>query len=75
MGIKQSVVLARKHKDINGISNKHLIGYYVSDAGLDEDNILNYLQDRLPEHMVPTILVYLKKLPLTINGKLTRVAN
>jgi len=41
---------------------------------LDEDDILNYLRARLPEYMVPSILVYLNELPLTINGKLDRRA-
>jgi amino acid adenylation domain-containing protein len=75
-GIKQSVVLAKDHTNIDGTvtNNKYLVGYYVSDSKLDEDNILNYLQTKLPEYMVPSILVYLKELPLTINGKLDRKA-
>ncbi|NDE19034.1 MAG: hypothetical protein EB000_01115, partial [Alphaproteobacteria bacterium] len=52
----------------------YLVGYYVSELKLDEDEILNYLRARLPEYMVPSILVYLKELPLTINGKLDRRA-
>ena len=75
-GIKQSVVLARDHKGKDEVvsNNKYLVGYYVSELKLDEDDILNYLGARLPEYMVPSILVYLNELPLTINGKLDRKA-
>ncbi|NDA91508.1 MAG: hypothetical protein EBY20_11570, partial [Alphaproteobacteria bacterium] len=75
-GIKQSVVLARDHKGKDGVitDSRYLVGYYVSELKLDEDEILNYLRARLPEYMVPSILVYLKELPLTINGKLDRRA-
>ncbi|NDA90313.1 MAG: amino acid adenylation domain-containing protein, partial [Alphaproteobacteria bacterium] len=73
-GIKQSVVLARDHINIDSTvtNNKYLVGYYVSELKLNEDEILNYLRARLPEYMVPSILVYLNELPLTINGKLDR---
>ena len=75
-GIRQSVVLVKENANIDGSSsgNKYLVGYYVAKAKLDEENILNYLQTKLPEYMVPSRLVYLEKLPLTINGKLDRNA-
>ena len=64
-GIKQCVVLVKEH-----IGNKYLVGYYVSDSKINEDNILNFLQKTLPDYMVPNILIHIEKLPLTINGKL-----
>ena len=80
-GIKQSVVLAREHTNVindnlleDSTYNKYLIGYYVSERKLDEAGILKYLQNRLPEYMVPSVLVHLEQLPLTINGKLDRKA-
>ena len=75
-GVVQSVVLAKEHIDVDGVStgNKYLVGYYVSDSKLDEENILNYLRSRLPEYMVPSLLLYIEKLPLTINGNLDRNA-
>ena len=68
-GIKQSVVLAKEHSDESGVGsgNKYLVGYYVSDQKLDEEEIISSLHTKLPEYMVPSILVYLEKLPLTIN--------
>ena len=71
-GIKQSVVLAREHQDDD--KGKYLVGYYVADYTLDDDVVLDYVRSKLPEYMVPSILVYLDELPLTVNGKLDRVA-
>ena len=75
-GIKQSVVLAKERTvDITedtGSGSKYLVGYYVSEAKLEEGSILSYLQSKLPEYMVPSILVKIDVLPLTINGKLDR---
>ena len=68
-GIQQSVVIA---KELN--KNKYLVGYYVADYPLEEEIILQYLQAKLPDYMVPSALVFLKKLPLTLNGKLDRKA-
>ena len=75
-GIKQVAVIAKEHVDISGgvTGNKYLIGYYVADHKLDEESILSYVRGKLPEYMVPTALVHLTKLPLTINGKLDRKA-
>ena len=72
--IKQSVVVAKEHTGIEGVGtgNKYLVGYYVSEVKLEEADILNYLQSKLPEYMVPSVLVHLDRLPLTINGKLDR---
>ena len=67
--IQQSVVLV-KERD----GNKYLIGYYVADKKLDEEAIRFHLSEHLPEYMVPSILMHLNKLPLTINGKLDRKA-
>ena len=52
----------------------NIVGYYVSDSKLDAEKILSYLETKLPEYMVPRVLIYLEKLPLTINGKLDRKA-
>ncbi|MED7789320.1 non-ribosomal peptide synthetase, partial [Francisella sp. 19X1-34] len=69
-GIKQSCVLA---KDRN--NSKYLVGYYVSDVeSLTQEEILNQLSKVLPEYMVPSVLVEIDSMPLTVNGKLDRKA-
>ena len=69
--MKQAVVLAKQTKE-----SKYLVAYYTSDTSdkLSEDNIASYLAAKLPEYMIPTRVVHLDKLPLTLNGKLDRKA-
>nr|WP_194847834.1 non-ribosomal peptide synthetase [Candidatus Neptunochlamydia vexilliferae] len=67
--VSQSVVLAQTYGEEG---HKHLIGYYVSPEPLEAQELESYLQSKLPSYMVPTALVHLYELPLTINGKLDR---
>ena len=66
--INQGVVLARE--DING--NKQLIGYVVPKGIFDNDAIVSYLKNRLPEYMIPALWIELPDLPLTPNGKIDK---
>ena len=50
------------------------MSYYVADTPLNEEAILDYLANELPDYMLPSHLVFLKKLPLTMTGKLDRNA-
>ncbi|MBA6304371.1 non-ribosomal peptide synthase/polyketide synthase [Colwellia sp. MB02u-14] len=52
--------------------DKQLVAYAVSEES--GDTLKAWLQDRLPEYMVPTFVVILDTLPLTSNGKLDRAA-
>jgi surfactin family lipopeptide synthetase A len=65
--VKQAVVLAVEQQ---GSSEKYLVGYYVANELLDHEQMLDQLSKVLPEYMVPSVLVHLTNLPLTINGKL-----
>ncbi|WP_051122218.1 non-ribosomal peptide synthetase [Nocardia sp. 348MFTsu5.1] len=53
-----------------------LVGYVVPTAGasVDEDSIRAAAAEHLPAYMVPTRVLVLDSLPLTVNGKLDRRA-
>jgi amino acid adenylation domain-containing protein len=68
--VSKAVVLNRP--DHSG--NSRLVGYVVPHTTFDKAGILGYLKERLPEYMVPSLLVELDHLPLTINGKVDKKA-
>ena len=75
-GIIRSAIIDKVHLNAQGepTHNKYLVGYYVAKSRIDEDKLLNYLNSKLPDYMVPTALVHLYELPVNINGKLDRKA-
>ncbi|MGD2085540.1 MAG: amino acid adenylation domain-containing protein [Candidatus Aminicenantes bacterium] len=72
--VKDAVVLAREHSQ----GDKYLCAYIVSaDPGgkkIDSNGFAAYLSGTLPDYMIPTYFVPMKKLPLTPNGKIDRQA-
>ncbi|WP_188938366.1 non-ribosomal peptide synthetase [Puia dinghuensis] len=67
-GVRQGVVAARKDKE----GDKQLVGYVVVEAGWVKERMMEELEGRLPEYMVPGKWVELEALPLTVNGKVDR---
>jgi amino acid adenylation domain-containing protein len=70
--IKKAVVILREDEP----DNKRLVAYLVphSKQQIDISDLRNFLQDRLPDYMIPSAFVFLKTLPLTTNGKIDRQA-
>ncbi|MEO6720285.1 MAG: amino acid adenylation domain-containing protein, partial [Ferruginibacter sp.] len=68
--VKQAVVLAREDKQ----GNKRLVAYIVAEYEFDRDEIFSYLKGKLPDYMIPALLMELESLPLTANGKVDRKA-
>ncbi len=64
--VREAVVLARE--DTPG--QKQLVAYVVADATSDE--LRRFLKNKLPEFMVPAVVVLLDALPVTAHGKLDR---
>lgn len=69
-GIKQCIVLLKESITKDSQTIKYITAYYTSVKELDNDAITIYLQDNLPEYMVPSVLIYLNQIPITANGKL-----
>lgn len=59
-------------KEING--EKVLVAYLVSAADIDKSELRSFLQEKLPDYMVPSFYPKLDKMPLTTNGKIDRKA-
>jgi acyl-CoA synthetase (AMP-forming)/AMP-acid ligase II len=68
--VSQAVVLAEDDKR----GNKRLIGYIVPKDSFDKGTINKYLKEKLPDYMIPSVLLELESLPLTANGKINRKA-
>jgi non-ribosomal peptide synthetase component E (peptide arylation enzyme) len=65
--VSEAVVIAGEE---NG--EKRLVAYVVGEAETTE--LKRYLQERLPEYMIPSAWLKLDALPLTTNGKVDRCA-
>ncbi|MFI8933342.1 amino acid adenylation domain-containing protein [Streptomyces sp. NPDC053474] len=69
--VAQAIVVVREDKT----GEKRLIAYVTTegDPGPDSDTVREHLAARLPEFMVPAVVV-LDGFPLTLNGKIDRAA-
>ncbi|MGE5343535.1 MAG: amino acid adenylation domain-containing protein [Candidatus Omnitrophota bacterium] len=63
--IKDAVVVSR---------NQDLCAYIVPKEPVSIDELRAFLLDRLPAVMVPSLFVFLEKVPLNLNGKIDRNA-
>ena len=55
---------------------KRLVVYFVPAASTTVDvvELRSFLRSHLPEHMIPSAIIQLESLPLTVNGKVNRAA-
>ncbi len=71
--VREAVVIARRDETGTGTSVR-LVGYVVprGEAGGDDQALRAFLDERLPEFMVPAAFVFLDELPLGPSGKADR---
>jgi amino acid adenylation domain-containing protein len=71
--VKETVVLLKNQQEVN---NQHLVAYLTlkKEKTLTVSELRVYLQQTLPEYMLPSHVVFLDKMPLTTNGKFDRNA-
>ena len=71
--VKESVIAAR---DRDSSGEKELVGYLVCnhESARSVSELRRFLQEKLPEYMVPSSFVFLEAFPLTPNGKIDRNA-
>ena len=69
-GVEDTVVLTK----LDPGGNTYLVGYLVSDEEVVETELKDYLADRLPAYMVPTLFVQLDTFPKTRTNKVDRQA-
>lgn len=62
--IKKAIVIIQK---IN--SEDHICAYLTSENNINTNEIKNYLKDKLPKYMIPTIFMQIDEIPETLNGK------
>jgi acyl carrier protein len=71
-GLRQAVVVAREDSP----GDKRLVAYTIAAPGSapSANELRSFLQQKLPDYMVPSAFMFLESLPLTPNGKLDRKA-
>ncbi|QDX94309.1 amino acid adenylation domain-containing protein [Brevibacillus laterosporus] len=69
-GMKEVIVLDK----IDDYGMKYLFAYFVAENEVSLDHISNFVQNHLPDYMVPSQFMQLPEFPLTPNGKINRLA-
>jgi amino acid adenylation domain-containing protein len=70
--VKEAVIVARD----DHLGNKRLQAYIVplEGSGMGSAEMARFLKERLPAYMLPSLFVFMDKIPLSPNGKIDRHA-
>ncbi|HYP21929.1 MAG TPA: condensation domain-containing protein, partial [Chloroflexia bacterium] len=64
--VRDAVVVVRRDA---GSAREQLVGYYVGREAIDAEELRAHMQERVIAETVPQRYVHLRRLPLTLNGK------
>ena len=68
-GVSSSAAAVRKT-----VGTEYLAGYFTAKGQIDLDALKAFMQEKLPEYMIPNVLTRLDEMPMTQNGKVNRKA-
>ncbi len=68
-GVKTGIAAVMKNK-----GTEYLVGYYSAQTPIAPEELKRYMQDKLPEYMVPSVLMQLETVPMTSSGKVDKKA-
>ncbi len=68
-GVKTGAAAVKKN---NGA--EYLVGYYTGQTAIASEALKRHMQDKLPEYMVPSVLMQLDAMPMTSSGKVDKRA-
>lgn len=63
-----AVALVVVRGNLNG--KKELVTYYVSEYEVDRSKLVKFLENLLPDYMIPSYFIHMSEFPLTVNGKI-----
>lgn len=68
--VKQATIIPKNNQQ----NHLELVAYFVSNQPLTGESLRQYLQNKLPDYMIPSFFVSLDQLPLTSHGKVDKKA-
>ncbi|KAJ6643677.1 N-(5-amino-5-carboxypentanoyl)-L-cysteinyl-D-valine synthase [Pseudolycoriella hygida] len=58
-----------KSPEESSASSRHLVGYFVASENIAEEQLIAYLEQKLPRYMIPVRMVQVPDIKTNINGK------
>lgn len=68
--VSQSAVVVLEDES----GNKRLVAYVLPKVNYGQESVYAYLRSKLPDYMIPVLMIELDEFPTTANGKLNRKA-
>ena len=68
-GVKTGAAVVRR----NG-GTEYLVGYFTAKGEVSAEKLKTHMQEKLPEYMVPHVLMQLDSMPMTVSGKVDKRA-